>query len=84
MLLAERVAGDAGLKGAGFNFSNELQITVSDLVGKILQRMNSGQEPDIRNEASNEIRHQYLSAAKARRRLSWAPLLTVTLCVSRI
>ncbi len=77
MLLAERLAGDAGLKGAGFNFSNEIQITVSDLVGKILQRMNSGQEPDIRNEASNEIRHQYLSAERARGVLGWSPLFTL-------
>jgi len=77
MLLAERVAADAGLRGAGFNFSNELQITVSDLVGKILQRMNFGQEPDIRNEASNEIRHQYLSAERARSVLGWSPLFTL-------
>jgi CDP-glucose 4,6-dehydratase len=77
MLLAERVAGDTGLRGAGFNFSNEIQITVSDLVGRILQRMNSGQEPDIRNEASNEIRHQYLSAERARSVLGWSPLFTL-------
>jgi len=77
MLLAERVAADAGLRGAGFNFSNELQITVSNLVGKILQRMKSGQVPDIRNEASNEIRHQYLSAERARSVLGWSPLFTL-------
>ena len=35
--------------------------------------MGSDLEPDVRNEASNEIRHQYLSAAKARRRLGWSP-----------
>jgi CDP-glucose 4,6-dehydratase len=28
----------------------------------------------VRNEASNEIKHQYLSAAKARRMLAWEPL----------
>jgi len=77
MLLAERVASDAGLRGAGFNFSNEIQITVSDLVGKILQHMTAGLEPDIRNEASNEIRHQYLSAERARRVLGWSPLFTL-------
>ncbi len=31
-------------------------------------------KPDIRNEATNEIRHQYLSAEKARRMLDWKPL----------
>ena len=35
--------------------------------------MDSDLEPDVRNEASNEIRHQYLSAAKARALLGWAP-----------
>src|SRR5579863_7020097 len=77
MLLAERVAANAGLRGAGFNFSNEIQLTVSDLVGKILQRMNFSLQPDIRNEASNEIRHQYLSAERARKLLGWSPLFTL-------
>jgi len=31
-------------------------------------------EPDIRNEASHEIRHQYLNAERARRMLQWEPL----------
>jgi CDP-glucose 4,6-dehydratase len=39
--------------------------------------MNSDLVPEIRNEATNEIRHQYLSAAKARRDLSWRPLFTL-------
>jgi len=29
--------------------------------------------PEILNEASNEIRHQYLNAAKAREMLNWQP-----------
>ena len=36
--------------------------------------MKSDLEPDVRNEASNEIVHQYLSAALARRVLGWSPL----------
>ena len=39
--------------------------------------MGSGLRPDVRNEASNEIKHQYLSAAKARRMLDWQPLYTL-------
>ena len=31
---------------------------------------------DVRNEASNEIRHQYLDASKARTMLGWAPAFT--------
>ena len=52
-------------------------MTVLELVGRLLKLMGSGLEPDIRNEASNEIRHQYLSAAKARRVLGWGPLFTL-------
>ena len=74
MLLAERLASDPTLKGEGFNFSNELQITVLDLVSRVLELMKSNLKADVRNEASNEIRHQYLSAAKARERLGWKSL----------
>lgn len=73
MLLAERLAGDRGLVGEAFNFSNELQITALDMVGFILRMMDSRLKPDVRNEASNEIRRQCLNAAKARERLGWAP-----------
>lgn len=73
MLLAERMAADPKLRGQGFNFSNEIQVTVHDLVARILAVMNSSLTPEIRGEASNEIKHQYLSAAKARRELGWAP-----------
>ena len=38
--------------------------------------MGSTLQPDIRNEASHEIRYQYLSAAKARAVLNWTPLHT--------
>ena len=44
---------------------------------KILSLMNSNLEPDIRNEAGNEIKHQYLSAAKARSTLGWTPLFSL-------
>jgi len=77
MLLAERVASDPGLRGAAFNFSNEIQMTVSDVVENILTRMNCSLQPDIRNEATNEIRHQYLSAQRARSVLGWSPLFTL-------
>lgn len=74
LLLAERLAAQPGLKGEAFNFSNEQQVTVLELVQCILRLMDSPLEPDIRNEASHEIRRQYLSAAKARQRLGWKPL----------
>jgi CDP-glucose 4,6-dehydratase len=77
MLLAERLSGDRGLGGMAFNFSNEIQITVLELVEKILSKMGSKLEPEVRNEASNEVRHQYLSAERARTMLQWAPEFTL-------
>lgn len=77
MLLAEKLARQPELKGEAFNFSNEIQVTVSEVVGKILKLMDSNLEPEIRNEVSNEIRHQYLSAQKALDVLSWQPLFTL-------
>ena len=77
LLLAERLAARPELAGSAFNFSNELQITVEDLVRRILAVMQSDLEPDVRNEASNEIRSQYLDASKARTVLDWAPAFTL-------
>ncbi|SIO55216.1 CDP-glucose 4,6-dehydratase [Singulisphaera sp. GP187] len=74
LVLAEALADRPELAGTAYNFSNEVQVTVLDLVHAILRAMESDLEPEIRNEASNEIIHQYLSAAKARRELAWAPL----------
>jgi len=77
MLLVEKLAENPELRGEAFNFSNENQVTVVDLVGKLLSLMQSDLQPDIRNEATNEIPHQYLSAEKARRQLNWKPLFTM-------
>lgn len=71
--LVERMARDRSLLGEAFNFSNEIQVTVLALVAKVLALMGSSLEPEVRNEATNEIVHQYLSAKKARERLGWSP-----------
>jgi CDP-glucose 4,6-dehydratase len=75
--LVEALAANPGLAGRAFNFSDEIQVTVLDLVRQILHLMESDLEPDVRNEASNEIVHQYLTAAAARRVLGWAPRFTL-------
>lgn len=77
LVLAEALANNPELRGQAFNFSNENQITVLELVERLLQLMNSSVKPDIRNEATNEIRHQYLDAARAREVLQWKPLFTL-------
>ncbi|MEQ9483876.1 GDP-mannose 4,6-dehydratase [Coleofasciculus sp. F4-SAH-05] len=60
--------------GEAFNFSNELQITVLELVEKIIRLMDRKElEPLILNQVKNEIIHQYLSAQKARQLLNWEP-----------
>jgi CDP-glucose 4,6-dehydratase len=77
MLLVEHLAAHPGLAGEAFNFSNEKPITVLELVAHILRLMQSDLQPEVRSEAVNEIRHQYLSANKARRLLNWEPLFSL-------
>ena len=77
MLLAEQLAVRPELKGQAFNFSNEIQVTVREIVERVVKLMGSNLKPEILNEANNEIRHQYLSAEKARRSLNWKPLFNL-------
>lgn len=74
MLLAEKLEEKEDLRGQAFNLSNEIHATTLEIVEMILRLMNSDHKPDILNEASNEIRHQYLNAVKARQILGWQPL----------
>lgn len=77
LTLAEALHARPELRGEAYNFSNELQVDVLALTQRILSRMKSPLEPDVRSEATHEIQHQWLSAAKARRDLGWAPLFTL-------
>ncbi|MEC4588241.1 GDP-mannose 4,6-dehydratase [Bacillus safensis] len=72
LLLAEKME-EIGLAGEAFNFSNEIQLTVLELVDKILKAMGSELKPRILNQGTHEIKHQYLSAEKARKLLDWKP-----------
>lgn len=76
LLLAEKME-EHNLAGEAFNFSNEIQLTVLELVEKILKKMNSNLKPKVLNQGSNEIKHQYLSAEKARKLLNWTPAYTI-------
>lgn len=75
--LAECMARQPEVVGQAFNFSTEIQVTVLEMVERVLRLMNSNLTPDVRGEATNEINHQYLSAAKARTMLAWSPRFTL-------
>jgi CDP-glucose 4,6-dehydratase len=77
MLLAERLAASPRLRGEAFNFSYGNQVTVLELVNRILVLMQSDFKPEILTEAGNEILMQYLNSAKARKILGWEPLFTL-------
>jgi len=77
MLLAEKLMSDPALQGQAFNFSNEIRITVTELVEKILELMGSTLKPEVLNQTTNEIREQYLSAQRARDLLQWQPLYSL-------
>ena len=52
-------------------------MSVLQIVQQILKLMGSDLQAEILNETTNEIRHQYLSAAKAHTQLGWQPLFTL-------
>lgn len=71
--LAEKM-DDEAIHGHAFNFSNEIQMTVLDVVHRILKLMGRDDlQPQVLAVAKNEIPHQYLSAEKARTMLHWKP-----------
>ncbi len=60
--------------GKAFNFSDERPQDVIEIVGCILKAAGREDlEPVIQNQASLEIRDQYLSATRARELLGWKP-----------
>jgi len=75
--LAEKM-DEPSILGEAFNFSDELHITALDLVKKIIHLMGRDDlEPRVLGTAKNEIKSQYLSAAKARVVLGWRPRYTL-------
>ncbi|WP_321471605.1 NAD-dependent epimerase/dehydratase family protein [uncultured Paludibaculum sp.] len=72
--LAEALGENRSLAGEAFNFGLGLQLTVLDVVHEILRVMDRPDlKPVIQNQASNEIRMQYLCSDKAREWLGWKP-----------
>jgi len=65
---------DSSVVGEAFNFGNEQPVSVLEVVNLILEIVDGPSlEPKILNEASHEIRKQYLDCSKARRVLDWRP-----------
>lgn len=83
MLLAEKLAHDRSLLGHAFNFSNECEVSVLEMVNRILLLMNSNLEPDIRNEITHEIDRQCLNAGKAHQLLAWKPIFDLETGLNR-
>jgi CDP-glucose 4,6-dehydratase len=78
MTLAEAMVDKGGGKiahaGEAFNFSYGLRLTVKDVVARTLKAMGKSEiQPEIRNEASNEIPVQCLDSTKAKTVLNWKP-----------
>ncbi len=73
-LLLAKAMDDGKFWGQAYNFSLEIQLSVLEMTNKILELMGRMDlRPIILNEAKAEIPVQYLSAARARRELGWAP-----------
>lgn len=70
--LAEQLA--AGAPDGAYNFSLGVRRTVLEIVAEVLRLMNrTDLEPVVLNQASSEIREQFMSCEKARAFLGWAP-----------
>ncbi len=59
--------------GEAFNFGTQEPISVLDLVKKIIAVAGKKVEPQILNQAKNELQAQYLDWAKAKKVLGWQP-----------
>lgn len=72
LLLAQKMR-DKKIHGEAFNLSYEKRLNVVRIVEMILDIMGSDLKPVIRDRVKNEIKNQYLSAAKAKKVLGWQP-----------
>jgi CDP-glucose 4,6-dehydratase len=77
LALAEKLPDEKFL-GEDFNFGTETPMSVLELVDQILKVMGkTSLVPQVLNQASHEIREQYLDCTKARRMLDWKPKRTL-------
>lgn len=75
--LAEKTE-EKKFNGEAFNFSNEVQLTVLELVEKILDLLDKKDlKPKLGKPVKNEIKNQHLSSKKAREVLGWKSSWTI-------
>ena len=72
LTIAENMHRDE-IVGQAFNLSTMNRLTVLDLFRRIIALAGADVVPKILNQASNEIREQYLSSERAERLLDWRP-----------
>jgi dTDP-glucose 4,6-dehydratase len=73
LLLAEQLASNEALRGEVFNFSYGIQMTVMEIVRRVLELSGSLLEPEVLNTTHHEIPNMWLSSDKARAVLGWRP-----------
>lgn len=74
MFVAEKLAENRDLIGEAFNLSLESKLSVIDVVDAVLGMMGrTDLKPVILNQASSEIREQYMLCGKAKTMLGWTP-----------
>lgn len=73
IVLAQAVTTRPVIRGEAFNFGADVRLSVLGIVERILRLMGSDLEPDVRNEAMNEIAEQRVSGKKAHEVLGWSP-----------
>ena len=72
--LAEQMELNRALCGEAFNFGHNDPVSVLNLVQQIIVACGREDlEPQVLNEAKNEIKDQSLDASKAREELDWVP-----------
>lgn len=77
LLLAEKLPAER-VVGQAFNIGHERPLAVLEMVDLLLELMGKpGLRPIILNEASHEIRKQFLDCSKARHVLGWQPVFTL-------
>ena len=76
--LAEAMSGDRDAIGKAFNFSVEQPLSVLEMVRLIAEACGRPDiEPNVLGRAKHEIPRQWLSAARAKEMLKWAPRYSV-------